>query len=575
MTEPMRAAPIVLGLTATFVLGLGLRVQGLDRLQPHLQESDPYLVLQMQLHRAGIEPGRKLPHGYYAYPTLIARALAWIPEARVDPATPPDERLAAELAAASADVVRVRTLVALLASLLIPATFALGRRFLSPGAALLASALTATSLLHLLFSQEARPHGAHATCAALAVLAALWMRRHPSWGAYAAGAAAAALALGTLHTGVFVVPPLIVAHLLRDRERRNWVSHRAVLVPLAAAAFAIGMLYPRAPTVQPGGVWEFGGHTLRLASLDGSGFARLATFLWDCDPALFVLAAGGLVAALARLGRGAARIAPERRGDLLVVLSYAVPYFLALGLFGEVQDRFLLPLIPYLAVLGGLLFETLTPRAGQQRAVVATLLAVLALSFPAHVVWRFAQVRAAPDTVERAAAWVRTNARPNADRVLVTPRLALPLFHDPESLRLAAGDYASRQSVWIAWQLQHRSLQATPKEPEPAWKLFLTPGKLVQTGREHDPEELRAWLDEVHPRYAVLEVSRLTMFLPEVRALRDLIRERGTVRAHLHGEGTEWCQEPPLDYQDVPHLARRILAAEAFGPCIEIYRLDD
>lgn len=572
----MRTPPILVTLAAIFVIGLGLRLGGLDRLQPHLQESDPYVVLQMQLHRTGIEEGQKLPHGYFAYPTLLARSLAWIPEAKVDPATPPDERQAASLAAASSDFVRVRTLVALIASLLIPATFFLGRRFLAPGPALLAAALVATSLLHLLFSQEARPHGAHATFALLAVLAALRIRRAPTPGAYALAAIAAVLSIGTLHTGLFALLPIVVAHFLRDRDKRAWTPGWVFVLPLAAAAIAAVQLYPRAPKLTASGdVWEFGGHTLRFEMINGSGFGLMFNYLRDCEPGLLALTVGGLAVALMRLASRRARPDTARRADLLIAASYALPYFLALGVFGEVQDRFLLPLIPFFALLGGLLIESVTPRVGQQRLVVGSLLAIGALSFPSRVVSRFATVRAAPDTVERAAAWVTTNVKPGTGRVLVTPRLALPLFHDPEALRLAAVDYASRQSVWIDWQLQHLSLEEdAPNRQRPAWKLFLTPGRIVGMNKERGPEELRTWLDEVQPQFAVLEVSRFTMFIPQVRALRDLVRERGTVRAHFHGEAKESCQEPPLDYQEVPDLAQRILAAEAFGPCIEVYQLD-
>ena len=572
----MRSTPILLALALVAALGLGLRVTGLDRLQPHLQEADPYLVLQMQLHRKGIEEGQPLPHGYFAYPTLLARSMAWLPEARVDPETPQEQRLAAHLDAASSDFVRMRTLVALLASLLVPATFVLARRFVGGWPAVLSAALVATSLTHLLFSQEARPHGAHATFAIMTVLAAFALRRAPSWSNYGLAAFWAALSIGTLHTGLFALLPICAAHVLRERDKRSWAPRWVVVLPVLAAIGAALLLYPRAPTLQSaGGVWEFGGHTLRFDKLDGSGFAQIATYLRDCDPTLLVLACGGFVVALVRVT--SMRRAPnhEQRCDLLVAATYALPYFLALGVFGEVQDRFLLPLIPFFALLGALMIEACTPPAGQARLVVGTLLAVAALAFPGRAVMRFASVRAAPDTVERAAAWVETNVAAERGRVLVSPRLALPLFHDPEALRIAAADHASRQAVWIAWQLEHLALEDDlPGRERPAYKLFVTPGKLANMNREQGPSELEAWLDEVRPEVAVLEVSRLTMFIPQLRALRDLIRERGRVRAHIHGEATEWCQEPPLDYQEIPHFARRILEAEAFGPCIEIYALD-
>ena len=135
-TEP----GIGIALLALVVLAALLRLTSLDRLQPHKQEADWYLVLQMQMHRDGRVHSEKPPIAYYAYPTLAARALARIPEARLDAGASADEFLDRSLAVASADVVRVRTLVALVSILLVPLTWLLARRFLGGGPALVAAA---------------------------------------------------------------------------------------------------------------------------------------------------------------------------------------------------------------------------------------------------------------------------------------------------------------------------------------------------------------------------------------------------------------------------------------------------
>jgi hypothetical protein len=184
----------LVGLAALVVLAAGLRLAGMDRLLPHLQEADANVVQQLEIHRRGRAGRDKLPIAYHAYPTLLARALATLPEAEPDPRAPAGERLATSLAAASADFVRTRTAVAWLALLLVPLTWLLARRFLGGGPALLAAALVALSPLHLLFSQQARPHGAHASFALLAVVLALCMRARPGVASYLAAGAAAGLA---------------------------------------------------------------------------------------------------------------------------------------------------------------------------------------------------------------------------------------------------------------------------------------------------------------------------------------------------------------------------------------------
>lgn len=555
-------------------LGFWLRLDGLDRLQPYLHESDAFLVMQMQLHREGIGAVQDLPVRYGAYPTLIARVLACIPEAGVAAHTPPGEQLAAHLQAASSDYVRVRTLVALLSSLLVPATFVLARRFLSSGAALLAAALSATCLLHLLFSQEARPHGVHASLALCTVLCALALQRRPTWGAYALCTALVGLTIGSLQTGVFVLLPVASAHVLRARGESRRAGPWAAVLPLVAAVLATGLLYPRLPNLTDDGrVLEFGGHTLRMAKLDGSGLGMLADFLRSSDPVLLYGACGGLLVAVVRMARR--RGAPEldSRADLFIVASYAVPYGAALCVFGELQDRLIVPLVPYLALLTALLVDACTPRAGSLRIVLGGLLGLGVLSYPTRVVLRFTAMHHTPDTIEQAADWVATHTQPHEDRIVLTSRLTLPLFSDPESLRAAAADSATRRLVWMDWQLRHLGLEEG-LDPRPAFKLFPAPGTLLQTSDEAAAQHVRAWLDALQPDYAVLEVSYLTSYFAALRSLQEEVRARGRLVASFRGEAADLCLEFPIQYQEIPHFARRVLAADAFGPCLEIYRLD-
>ena len=188
-------------------------------------------------------------------------------------------------------------------------------------------------------------------------------------------------------------------------------------------------------------------------------------------------------------------------------------------------------------------------------------------------------MRGRPDTVELAAAWVRERVPPiesgHPGRVLTTPRMTLPLFHSPEALRVAKGDYATRRTVWLRWQLANLPREDDSTFPGGArWHLFVSPGKLLNSKQQRGQQDVDEWVSGVRADWAVVEVSKLMAFFPAGELLRQTIAERGELVATIRGEDPRWCTERPLDYQEVPDFVPRVLAATAFGPCIEIYRLE-
>jgi 4-amino-4-deoxy-L-arabinose transferase-like glycosyltransferase len=571
---------LALALTAICLGALVLRLTEIGKLQPYFTESDAFVVAQMQMHRAGIDSAGELPLEYYAYPTLLARSLAWIPPAQVDPGTPPREWLAAGLKAASADFVRVRTLVAVLSALLVPATFLLARRFIADGWALLAAALVATSLLHLLFSQQARPHGAQATMALLAVIACLRLVRRPDWGSYLLASASAGLAVGTLHSGIFVLPPILVAHLLAPAERDR-APRWSVALPFLAAGAAFLCFYPRLPTLQEeGGVFEFGGHTLRFAAIDGSGLRRVVGFFLDHDPVLLVLAGLGLAMLLVQVARRGLPPAIGLRRELLVVLAYALPYSLALLVFGEVVDRMLLPMLPFLALLSAAFAAkvacVLTRRVAAPvvRTALHVAMAAAVLCLPVLNVRHFVRVSSAPDTAEQAAAWIAQHLDPATDRVALTPRLSLPLLLSPEALRWAAAKPEQQNLIWTKWQIDHLPLEEGGPDLGPRFNLFILPGELALQDPAAQPGALDRWLASIEADYVVVELSPIVQVIPQALELWGQLHARSTPVAVFQGIEQESCWVNSIDFEDNDHMAERIRKAGAFGPCLEIYRLE-
>jgi 4-amino-4-deoxy-L-arabinose transferase-like glycosyltransferase len=301
-------------------------------------------------------------------------------------------------------------------------TWRLARRFASPGAALLASALVATSLLHVLFAQQARPHGIHATFAVFAVLAALRLRERPGWANYTLAGLACGLAFASLQSGLATLLPLGAAHLLRKREGSP-PSRWRILLPIAIVAALAFAFYPTQGLTRPGhdgmrfsidaqGISNRN-HRILFADLDGYGFVLVVRYLFDHDPGLLLVATLGLIALLPALVRR------WRNPELAIVLAYVLPYLGALGLFHRTYDRFLVPLLPDLAVLGaagtiGFAGRLARSWSAGARRGLATAVFLAAIAFPTFASWKYASVRDAPDTVELAAAWIREHVRPEA-----------------------------------------------------------------------------------------------------------------------------------------------------------------
>src|SRR5262249_35542732 len=139
-----------------------------------------------------------------------------------------------------------------------------------------------------------------------------------------------------------------------------------------------------------------------------------------------------------------------------------------IGVFGETVDRFLLPLLPFLALLAGVVVESVRIKAARVP------IALLVLAFPSYVIARYVAVRDAPDTFELAAAWVREHAA--HEPVLLSPRLQLPLFFDDASLDFAQRDATTAKWPWIRHQLEQRAQPGFAQRD--AFALFLVPAKL-------------------------------------------------------------------------------------------------
>jgi hypothetical protein len=561
---------VALALLLLTLLGAGLRLAHLDSGLPQSVEADLKLPESLASLREG-RGGAPVEGEKLWYPILPARVAALLPESAPPAADAPLER---HLEMAGEPVLHVRLAVALLASLIVPLTFLLARTTLRPGPALVAAGLAGTSLLHVAFSQQARPHAVASAMFLAAVLGAIGVRRRGDLAAWLAAGAAAALSIGTLQSSVLVLPALALAWLLRARAGGRWLEWR-VLPAAALMALAVPYFYPDVPGEgvarldQARAAADLGGHLLYFEGFRGGGLRVFLRTALGFDPWLSLWAAAGACLALAGLRRWRAV-----SDSTWIALAFALPYALVLALYDRTYERFLTPLIPYLAWAAGWAVQ----RAGERlaaRPVVAWFAGALLLVPPVGMDLRWASVRAGEHTTARAARWIEAHV-PDADTpIALTPLLDLPLVRRPEGLAFRDKNLYSLFNVpWARYQSE-RGAQALPG-----------PARDLAWLRIDGPEGLQRLLADpwtfardCGARLIVIEVFDADRPPIAFKLLREALQARCRLLARFSPDGDPQTSGYPFDAQEPtvprpPWFLPRMLRAVSLGPVLEVYDME-
>jgi 4-amino-4-deoxy-L-arabinose transferase-like glycosyltransferase len=558
-----------LGLALLLVAGLALRLVGLDHGLPHSTEPDGLVfATQTALIRSGAEhPERVREWGYY--PQLVPRIAALLPA----PEEAAPASLAGQLAAAARPWHDPRLVVALLSLLAVPGTFFLARRFLSSGWSLAAAALAGTSTLALWFAQQARPHAAAAALALLALIAALRVLESGRWIDVLLAGLAAALALGSLQFGLFVLPPILLAIVLAPGRGWGWRTAAALAVfgevalgVLAFYPFLFARGEPAGALGLGGGELELSGHVIYSGLFNGRGFATLARTLADYEPWIGATALGGGVLLLAARLSGA-RLERGRARALLVVLAYALPFLLAIGLYQRTYQRFVIPLVPFLALVAAAGAARIALRGLRSRLGLA--LVLLAPQFALAA--RLATLRSRPDTVAEAARWIESQLQPGAQRVLFLPTHDLPLPLDAQALESNAAMMDTPARPWFRYQ---RALPPAARLA-PGWKLLAMP--LRPEAQKLLAQDAPRYLRTLAADWLVVEVyteGRKPVVLDAIYPALGALAERV---ARFAPEDANEDDDLPLTWSDDEYprhecWALRLLRAQRMGPVVEIWR---
>lgn len=398
------------------------------------------------------------------------------------------------------------------------------------------------------------------TFAVLLMLDALQdLMEKPSGGAYARAGALAGWAMSIKYTALYFLPAALVAHALG--WRRSSASAKASLYFGTALLAALGVFAALSPfvflawpefhaqlTVQSGAEHAVGWrHHFVYSLLGGSGFFFMT------------LAGAGWLAAFGRAARGRVLWTVAGLG------YYAVNVY-----YGQSFARYMMPLLPILALWAGSALASLENAPGRRRAL---LFLVLLEMLPATLYTDFLFLQ--PDTRTLCREWVEKNIEPGA-AIAVDNRFFAPhLKQTPKQV--------SRKRDWIgegpksAVRRMRLDLELRALEGKKSYEIhmlrpegvalkpqFLFAGPFLET--------TPAALEQAGIRYLVLNDSDSPR---EAKALREALGDRVERLAVF----SPYRDKQKIKNDDLfastaaPHLAPELYSRKRLGPYLEVYRI--
>jgi hypothetical protein len=324
-----------------------------------------------------------------------------------------------------ANVMLVGRYAMVLVSLLgVALTYATGRLLFDRATALLAAAIVGASPAHVFLTGTVRPDETAALLAIAFAWLAAWILRSGS--ARTAPevlliGAASGIALALRFPTVLFAAAPVAAWLWRDRPAgvgaaaRLLLPRLLVIAPISALAYCVAsphsLMAPDMLLAGLRGQWLYQSGVFADAIGQGPGlyqygWLQLAQAL---GTPLHVLALGGVALALAR------RDAPS-----LLLLAAVVPYLLLTSVASWVLVRYVLPLVPLLALLAAA-FVVAGARIASPLRRAFPLAAAVALAWTLAADTAFARVQAGPNPRELASYWMTRDLPPDAAVVTVQP----------------------------------------------------------------------------------------------------------------------------------------------------------
>ncbi|MDQ3706430.1 MAG: glycosyltransferase family 39 protein [Chloroflexota bacterium] len=349
-------------LSGIVVLALGIRAWGLDFGLPSLYHPDEptHVVIALNM----LKTGDLNPH-FFDYPSLFfyIHALAYIPyflfgkvmgifDTPLDIPYPVTHLLGVGSTTMPSTFMLGRWLTVLFGVAVVVLVYMVGKQlFDKPGVGLLAAFITAVSPASVNSSRFITPNIMLTFFGVLGLYGAVMVLKRGDTRDYVLAGVGAGLAASIKYNGVLLVVVIAAAHFLRA-GLEGFKDRRVYMAPLLAGAifflttpFAIldseKFLHDVRADAQHYATAHFG--------MEGNALGWYVDYLWSVE-GLIVLPA------IAAMIRGAI----VRSRPLLMLSVFPVIYFIFISTFVVRNDRTVLPLLPFLALLGSsLLFYLL------------------------------------------------------------------------------------------------------------------------------------------------------------------------------------------------------------------------
>lgn len=461
----MRRNPYLLVVIAVTVMAGVLRFRGLDWGLPYAESRpDELLIIGTAF---GYGTGDFNPHSFY-YPTLFSYLLfvlyglyatGLLLAGQIQALGDIAARFAAD---PSPFFLVARGLTAILGTLTIPVLYRLGRRCGTRTSACLAALFLAVSYLHVRDSHFGVTDVPMTAFTVLAMIPILGIYQRGNWRDYVLAGGIAGLAASMKYNAALLALPILLAHWYSTGNACHGSVRRLVARNLWFAALAmIGAFLLTSPFVALDWPTFLRDFRYDVWLLSGEGEAKVGRAwirhgtvnLWyGVGPFLLLAAAGGVLGMMRRQWR-----------LTLILLAFAVPYYIAVGRGYAVFVRYIVPITPFLCLFAGLAIgEYLLPWLA--RRWCSWVVGIVIAGVTALVAWpplsrslALDRLITQPDTREQAVRYMEARVPSGAVIGWVGTRYGLPRL--PESPASIAVQLAESQRQGRAGRLLTAQLE--------------------------------------------------------------------------------------------------------------------
>ncbi len=289
----------------------------------------------------------------------------------------------------------------------------------SRAAGLFAAGLVAVSLVHVIYSHFATVDAVMTLLVTATLWAAVRAFRDPSYRSFAVAGFFAGLSVSAKYNAGLVVLSIALAGVLCWRDKRLGLKGAVGRLSVAASASALSFAASSPFVVSGLGalLWEMN----RVSGVLYDPPGHLA--LWQH---LRITLPGGMgLFAFALAALGTIRAIYLRRPADWILLAFLLPFFAIISSVTVVFPRYVLPLVPGLAVLAADTGRALLERLPKRRAFGWTALAAFSLGPPLLDSVRYDRIASRSDTRVMATEYLERNASPQ-NRILICDGYGAP-----------------------------------------------------------------------------------------------------------------------------------------------------